>query len=111
MRPASVPVRIQLITFSGCPNASAARFLIERTVADHGIVAAIEVIDTSAPDAPASLREWGSPTILVNGEDVGGEQEPTGPSCRLYRGDDGRALGVPSSDRLSAALHRAITRV
>lgn len=108
LNPASVPVRIQVITFPGCPNASAARSLVERAVADSGIVAAIEVIDTSAPDAPASLREWGSPTILVNGEDVGGERESTGPSCRLYRDDDGRMHGVPSSTLLSAALKRAL---
>ena len=109
--PASVPVRIQLITFSGCPNASAARSLIERTVADAGIVAAIEEIDTSAPDTLAPLREWGSPTILLNGEDVGGEREPAGPSCRLYRSDDGQVCGVPSRALLSAALHRALKAI
>lgn len=106
--PTSVPLRIQLITFSGCPNASAARSLIERTVADAGILGAFEEIDTFAPETPAALREWGSPTILVNGKDVGGEREPTGPSCRLYRGDDGRAYGVPSMNLLLAALNRAL---
>ena len=104
----SAPVRIQLITFSGCPNASAARSLIERTVAAAGILASIEEVDTLAPDTPASLREWGSPTILLNGEDVGGELEPTGPSCRLYLGDDGRMHGVPSGRLLSVALHHAL---
>jgi len=106
--PVSAPLRIQLITFSGCPNASAARALIERTVADAGIVAAIEEVDTSSPDTPAGLREWGSPTILLNGEDVGGEREPAGPSCRLYRDDDERVHGVPSKTLLSAALNHAL---
>ncbi len=77
-------------------------------MADAGIVAAIEEVDTSAPDTPAALSNWGSPTILLNGEDVGGEREPTGPSCRLYRGDDGRVHGVPSRTLLSAALNRAL---
>ena len=106
--PTSAPLRIQLITFSGCPNASATRALLERTVADVGIAAAIEEVDTSAPDTPAGLREWGSPTILLNGEDVGGEREPTGPSCRLYRDDDGRVHGVPSRTLLAAALNHAL---
>lgn len=105
--PVSVPLRIQLITFSGCPNATAARSLLERVVADLGIAAAIEEVDTLSPDTPAPLREWGSPTILLNGVDVGGEKEPTGPSCRLYRGEGGRTQGVPPRELLSAALQRA----
>ena len=109
--PDRVPVRVQLITFSGCPSASPTRSLLGRVIADAGIVAIIEEVDTLSPDAPASLREWGSPTILLNGEDVGGERKPTGPSCRLYRGEDGRTYGVPSMSILSAALKRAIARV
>ena len=107
-RPGNVPVHVQFITFSGCPNASAARSLIERAIADAGIVAAIEEVDTLLPDTPAPLREWGSPTILLNGEDVGGKREPTGPGCRLYRDDDGRIQGVPPQGLLLAALQRAI---
>lgn len=106
--PASTLVRIQLITFSGCPNASATRSLIERTVAAAGILASIEEVDTLAPDTPAPLRAWGSPTILLNGVDVGGERAPTGPACRLYPGDDGQMHGVPSGTLLSAALNRAL---
>ena len=106
--PANVSVRIQLITFPGCPNTSAARALIERAVADAGVVAAIEEIDTTAPDTPVLLREWGSPTILLNGEDVGGEKGPTGPGCRLYRDESGRMQRLPAPAILSAALRRAI---
>lgn len=106
--PVSVPVRIQLIAFSGCLNASAARSLIERTIAEAGIVAAIEEVDTLSPDAPTPLREWGSPTILLNGEDVGGERAPTGTGCRLYSDDIGRIQGVPPQGLLWVALQRAI---
>ena len=34
------------------------------------IDAEIEEIDVTDPDAPASVRRWGSPTILVDGKDV-----------------------------------------
>jgi len=106
--PASVPVRVQLITFSGCPNAPAARSLIERAFADAGIVASIEEVDALSPDTPAALREWGSPTILLNGQDVGGERGPTGSSCRLYPDDNGQIQGVPSRAAFSAALTRSL---
>ena len=105
-----VDLRIQLITFAGCPNAAAARAMIERTLSEAGIAARIEEVDTSAPGAPASLDEWGSPTILVNGIDVGGEAEPSGPSCRLYRDANGGTRGVPPDELLMSALKRAIGR-
>ena len=68
----------------------------------------IEEIDTSAPDTAAPLRDWGSPTILLNGEDVGGEKEPAGRSCRLYRDEAGRVQGAPPEALLTTALQRAI---
>ena len=99
-------LHIQLTTFPGCPNASAARTALERALAEAEVTGQIEEIDTSAPDTPASLRDWGSPTILVNGEDVGGE--PTGQSCRLYRDDAGPLQGTPPQALLTTALQRAI---
>ena len=105
-----VNLRIQLITFAGCPNAAAARAAIECALAESGLSARIEEIDTSAPDAPASLGEWGSPTVLVNGVDVGGETGPPGPSCRLYRDETGVTRGAPSNELLTSALKRVIDR-
>jgi mercuric ion transport protein len=105
-----VDLKIQLITFAGCPNAAAARAVIERALSEAGIAARIEEIDTSAADAPPALREWGSPTILVNGIDVAGGTEPTGPSCRLYRDPMGGARAAPPDELLMSALKRAIYR-
>lgn len=100
-------MRIQLITSPGCPHATAARAALHQAMAATGIADRIEEVNTSSPYTPESLRGWGSPTVMVDGEDAGGQATPTGPSCRLYRDDDGRVQGVPPASLLSAVVLRA----
>ncbi len=99
-------MKVQLLTFPGCPNAEAAREALRSMLASSGIVSPIEEVDTTAPDTPEPLRGWGSPTVLIDGRDVGGQETPTGASCRLYRDGDGRHHGIPSETLLRAALVR-----
>lgn len=93
---------LQLMYFEGCPNAAAARQAIRRCIDTAGISAQIREIDTESVDAPESLRNWGSPTILLDGVDVGGETEPTGTACRLY--DNAKNRGIPSDAAILAAM-------
>jgi mercuric ion transport protein len=97
-------MKIQLLTFPGCPNAEAARERLRSVLASSGIGSPIEEVDTTGPDTPEPLRGWGSPTVLIDGKDVGGQEAPTGASCRLYRDGDGRHQGMPSEALLRAAL-------
>jgi len=99
-------MRIQLITFPGCPNATATRAALDRALAAAGIADRIEEVNTSSPETPESLRGWGSPTVLLNGEDVGGQSAPAGPSCRLYRDENGKVQGAPPVALLFAAVLR-----
>ena len=88
-------MKVQLLTFAGCPNSGVAREMLRSVLASTGITASIEEVDTTAPETPDVLRGWGSPTILIDGADVEGQQ-PGGPSCRIYRDEDGRLRGSPS---------------
>lgn len=99
-------MKVQLLFFPGCPNADGARAALRRCLADTGLPAAIEEIDVTAASTPAHLRDWGSPTILIEGVDVGGQVAPTGASCRLY-GVDAKSRGVPSESLIRTALERA----
>ena len=101
-------MKVQLLTFAGCPNSAAAREMLRSVLASAGITAPIEEVDANAPETPDSLRGWGSPTILIDGVDVGG-QEPAGTSCRLYLDEDGRLRGTPSEARLRSALARTVS--
>ena len=101
-------MKVQLLTFAGCPNSAAAREILRSVLASAGITEPIEEVDANAPETHESLRGWGSPTILIDGVDVDG-QEPADTSCRLYRDEDGRLRGTPSEARLRSALARAVS--
>lgn len=94
-------MKVQLLSFPGCPNVSAARQALRRCLAAAGLPQDFEEVDVTAPQTPAHLRRWGSPTILVNGADVAGEL-PAGVCCRLYAAR-GRH-GCPSDEMIYRAL-------
>jgi hypothetical protein len=96
-------VKVQLLTFPGCPSAEAAREALRAVLASSEIAAEIEEVNTDSAETPDALRGWGSPTVLINGVDVEGE-EPSGSSCRLYRDERGQLRAAPSVARLRAAL-------
>ena len=92
-------VRIQLLTFEGCPLAGAARVGLEAALADCGMKE-YEEIDILDPETPDELRGWGSPTILVNGADITGRPKGNNVSCRVYPGPE----GVPDRSEIIAGI-------
>ena len=95
-------MKIQLLSFPGCPNAEPALHALREAMALDKVGDAIEEIDVSRPDAPAWVKGWGSPTILIEDADVSGETRSTSEvSCRLYQG------GAPSVARIRARIAAA----
>jgi hypothetical protein len=76
---------VKLLVFPGCPLAAAARQVLEQALAECGL-AAYEEIDLLAPATAKELRAWGSPTILIDGEDVTGQTKGHAIGCRVYAG-------------------------
>jgi hypothetical protein len=76
----------------------------EKALARVGIDTRCDEHDATAPDAPAHVRELGSPKILVDGRDVAGGATTGGPSCRLYPGHQ----GAPPLDRIVTALRASL---
>lgn len=93
---------VDLLYFPECPNVGAAREQLGRAFAAAQLTPAWNEHDISAPDAPAALRGYGSPTILVNGRDVTGDAPAGGVACRIYAGTDRR--GAPPLGAIAAAL-------
>ncbi len=81
--------RIDLVYFEGCPNASQARDNLREAVEASNKDLTWSEWDLMEESTPADLRRFGSPTILVNGEDVTGES--VGTAAMACRAD-----GVPS---------------
>jgi hypothetical protein len=92
-------VRIQLLTFEGCPLAGAARSALQQALTECGITD-FEEIDLLDPATAVELQGWGSPTILVNGKDVTGKSRGDAIGCRVYPGQD----RVPDRDTIAAVI-------
>ncbi len=96
---------VLLIYDSDCPNVPDCRINLIKAFAAIGKKPSWHEIDRSSNDVPPHVRGFGSPTVLVNGSDVAGQQPVLdGPSCRLYQTEDGEYVGIPSVEKIVASL-------
>ena len=93
--------KIQLLVFEGCPLADAARSALRIALDSLGLRES-EEIDLLDPATPEELRRWGSPTILVNGEDLAGNVKGNALGCRVYDGE----TGVPDPEMIAQQIRR-----
>lgn len=95
-------MKIELVYFEGCPNAEPARRNLKKAFEAAGIEAQWTEWDQKDKAAPDYVRQYGSPTILVNGKDImGGPGDCCAPdSCRIYEG------GAPSVEKIREALEK-----
>jgi len=102
--------RVEVLSFSGCPNASATVALVEQVAKQTGVDVDIRAIDVPDPAAAIEQRFLGSPTVRVDGRDV----EPGSDSrtdfafaCRVYQGPAG-PRGLPTREWLETALRARV---
>ncbi len=88
---------IELVYFEGCPNASQARENLREAVEAFSQALTWTEWDLMEESTPADFRRFGSPTVLVNGEDVTGEN--VGTAAMACRTD-----GVPSVATITARI-------
>lgn len=98
---------VELVYFKGCPHVEDAREQLLRAIAEAGLDKKWTEWDRDDPSCPASLKGFGSPTILVDGKDVTGAA-PTGDgaSCRSYIDEHGHVSGAPPLSSILAALKK-----
>jgi mercuric ion transport protein len=94
-------MKIQLLYFPGCPNLEPARAALRDALAAEGLAVDFDEIDVAASDAPQWARGWGSPTILIDGNELTGATRSSGAACRLYKG------GAPSVDEIRSRIGAA----
>ena len=110
----SLKLQIELVYDPGCPNVGQARAILTECCREADIPAVWTEWDSEDPDCPPYARNLGSPSVLVNGEDVApgphpwAEREPGhGPRCRVYRDGDS-IVRAPPKARVAAAIERAM---
>ncbi len=100
-------MNIQLLVFRGCPHAEGARASLRRVLVSMGLPPGFEEIDVSQEGCPETLKRWGSPTVLIDGQDVAGASSADGGTCRVYSTPSGLS-GVPPEEDIRAALTRSL---
>jgi len=99
---------VELIYDNECRNVKEARAQLLRAFAATGLSPQWQEWDRNAPESPPHVRTCGSPTILINGQDMTDtSSSPNADCCRLYMDDSGRLHGVPSVSAITSALLRA----
>ena len=89
---------IELLYFDGCPNTPPFRESLEAAIEESGD--SFIPVDLTQLDDSDIRRGYGSPTILVDGQDLFDMPVPKSPtmSCRIYAG------GLPDTNTLIAKL-------
>ena len=98
--------RIEFIYEQSCPNIADARAQLRLALEQAGLPAHWQEWEHSDPGIPAYARRYGSPSILVAGEDVAGEPPSDATSCRIYANTRGRNRGIPDVTLIRTALER-----
>lgn len=101
---------VELLWWEGCPSTERALRELRAALEDAGIPGAAIRMTEIATDEGAQARAFtGSPTILVDGEDVAPPgEEPIGLNCRVYRRRDGAISPTPDPEDLRDVLRRAL---
>lgn len=98
----------------GCPNVDLAREVLTAACRELEVPAVWTEWNSEDPECPPRAQNLGSPSVLVNGEDVApgphpwAEREPNaGPRCRVYRDGDS-IVQAPPRARVVQAIGTAL---
>lgn len=96
-------LKVEFIYDQECPNVDRARSNLLRAFSTTNLSPKWTEWDRNAADSPDYVRNYGSPTILVDGEDIGGGGPQPGNNCRIYS-IGGSDPGVPPVDMIVSKL-------
>lgn len=98
-------MRIELLHFQGCPGSAEALNILEEALIERGSSAEVTPVEIGPEDR---LSSPGSPTILVDGEDLFPVEERLGAraaSCRIYATPEG-----PKNHPTAAMVRETLAR-
>lgn len=105
-------LRIELVTDSDCPNVEATRSVLRDALDALGLPLEWTEWDRAAGDCPPYAQRYGSPSVLIEGKDITGEEGGVGGNaCRIYQDEAIGFVGVPNRRSMIRALIRASERI
>lgn len=102
--------RIELIFDADCPNVDQVRQVLEQALLSMGMEKSWLEYDRLSPQAPEYTHQYGSPTILVNQQDVSPAVNNQSACCRVYL-DNTDFKGCPDLDSVIIALKNATGQI
>jgi hypothetical protein len=103
-------VRIELLYLKGCPGFKIALDRVYEALRKSGIDAPVEMVEVNSIEEAEARRFLGSPSIRINGLDVGitaRDSTNFGLTCRVYRTESG-VEGSPSVEMINRAILEAL---
>ncbi|MBI4189009.1 MAG: MerC domain-containing protein [Betaproteobacteria bacterium] len=98
-------MNVELIYDADCPNVADMRSLLIKAFTQTDVSARWREWERSSPDTPGHARAYGSPTILVDGNDIAGIAPDAGiRACRVYSDEHGNLSRVPPLETICLAL-------
>lgn len=99
---------VELIYEKTCPNIEAAREQLLQAFTESGMPPKWQEWEVSDPAAPQHIHGYGSPTILVDRQDVSGQMKQGDDyCCRIYNHGKDASKGVPAVMDISRFLKKA----
>jgi hypothetical protein len=97
---------IHFLYFEDCPSHESGLERLKTVMTEEGIDEEIRITKVETDAQAAQWRFVGSPTILVNGEDIipPPQDTPTMLTCRVYQLENGRYSPLPSPNMIRKAL-------
>lgn len=99
--------KVEFLWWAGCPSWPKALAELKETLTDLGRPEdSIEIVEIATDEEAADRGFLGSPTILVDGEDIAHQDaaDAVGLNCRVYRLTDGRFSPTPDPAVVREAL-------
>jgi hypothetical protein len=99
-------MEITFLYWQECMSHEAAMERLRQVITEEGAEVPVHVVKVETQEQAEQLQFIGSPTILVNGQDI---QPPPSNSqyiltCRTYYLEDGRVSPLPSLEMIRRAL-------
>tara|TARA_E500000331_G_C17272891_1_gene720233 strand:- start:20217 stop:20915 length:699 start_codon:yes stop_codon:yes gene_type:complete len=95
---------IVLLYFQGCPNVQNSRKNLISALSQSKIKIQWKEYDLNDDSLPQEYRNYGSPSLIIDGKDVMMEGQNPGASCRVYS-DNGKISGsIPKEVILNALI-------
>jgi hypothetical protein len=108
--PEGLLMHVSFLFYEDCPSNEPALERLREVLREEGISTDFGIAKVESEEQAQQLRFVGSPTILVNGQDIDPPPPDSyyGLTCRAYRLEDGRISPLPSRGMIRRAIDVAV---